>query len=274
MILVIEDFLGHIVRMNRWLSLVFLSLGNAWFLKEEIQEILECELRQELREFLALNFLSEATLSKVWPWLIRATRSLVSPLAEKAYETGKSFTGERKRVRTLLECMNECRRGKPCSKRSTLWRLAETVEPNTLFTREVIVEGFLGMKKIAEALSESLRNDKKSPLPVYESLDHPEAGEPPVYDAVMSPPSYETLFTEQFIESQSKLIHELILFGREANLEDVGALTDALVSLMFSNWVIMYWETFPNDFKRGSAAELSRLARQLEQRLALPAAAH
>jgi hypothetical protein len=130
----------------------------------------------------------------------------------------------------------------------------------------------LGVETIAAALTTSVRNDKKAPLPVYESLVVSEAGEPPAYSSVPNPPSYEIIFTDEFIESESRLIHEVIGFCREAKLEEVAPLTNALVSLIFSNWHIENCEFCAEHYKIGSAAEVARLARQLKQTLALPSA--
>ena len=75
--------------MTRWLSLVFASLAGAtWFTEEEVGDILGDELAKQARDFLRLNFVAEATLKQVKPWLKVSTRWSVGPLASKTYTMG------------------------------------------------------------------------------------------------------------------------------------------------------------------------------------------
>jgi len=268
------DFLGHIFRMTRFLSLFFLSLADSWFTEVEIQDILADEVAKELREFLKKNYV---TLKPIKLWLRAEARISVGPLARKTFEIGTSQNldssfRERGKIRRLLNALNEIPPNEKGVTRPTLLQLVELIGPDARCIHVEMVEGFFGVEKISQALTASVSNDKKCPLPVYESLDVAEAGEPPAYSTVPNPPSYEILFSEQFIESESRLIHDVISFCREANLEEVAPLTNALVSLMFSNWKVNLAESFPADYKRGSAAEVARLARQLKQTLALPSA--
>jgi hypothetical protein len=130
----------------------------------------------------------------------------------------------------------------------------------------------LDLKNIKQTLTKSLSNDEqfRSELPLYEDLDHPKEGQPPLYSNLPTPPRYDALFTEQFILSESKLIFDVIWFCRETNDERVATLTNALVSLMSSNWKIKNSGNLPIDYTRGSAAQLSRLARQLKRDLNMP----
>ena len=268
--------------MNRLVFLVFLGGSEAGLSK--IKDILTHALTDERIKFLRHNYVSDATLREVEPWLTTEAKRDVSLLAaitlqvtisgrgfEYEGETFEVSYSDRNKVKSLLKCLDR-NQSPGCFGRSRakVAHIAKAIAPFTpqrlrRYNFAFEVSRLVDSKIIELALSDSIANDMRmsSQLPPYETLVYSRPDLPPPYSALAEPPAYAAVWSAGDIKREAELVAEVTRICVEKGEERVGLLTNALILLMFSNWKIKQSGSFPDDYKRGSAAELSRLARGL-----------
>jgi hypothetical protein len=251
------------------------ACNAARFSGKQIIEILAHALAAERKEFLARSGVSDNLLSRSDSWIkweaendVGDIATVIDVILNPSSEEDDGIEvaiKDRQAIESRLKNLDRIGRR---FKRGILWRFSradaecslsfflETVFPYVPqylreFDYRLAVDRPLSLRRIMRALYVSLANDVKFP---------------PQYDSVVSeieleapPPSYPSLFRNDFVRSEARVIHSVIARDKEV--------TDELISLMLSNFEYREAALLPDDYISGAAIRLAKKARHLQRKI-------
>ena len=244
-------------------------------------EILAHTLAAERREFLARSGVRDSLLVRAQSWLKREAQSDVDELAT-VIDVILNPAGEddgiemalkdRQEIESRLKILDRIRRKSSILSRfscvdnaiydeCSLSLVLDAVLPHVPeqlreYNYRFAVERPLSLRRIMRALFQSLANDVKfrdqavlTEAPRYDSLPVVSGQEPEA-----PPPSYASLFKNDFIRSEARVIQDVIASSK--------LVTNELISLMLSNFDLRNSGLLPDDYTTGAATRLAQTARE------------